>query len=154
MPSRDGQAFLHASRGQAQELGRPISPRPRRSHDKVMDIERFEQLVGEALAELPRDFADRLENVSIVIEDFATPEQLAKVDLNDPHRLLGLYEGVPLTRRSQGYAGALPDRISIFRIPIEELCRTDDQIRKQVRETVMHELGHYFGMNEQMLGDT
>lgn len=118
-----------------------------------MDPVRFEQLVDEALAGLPRDFADRLDNVSIVIEDFATPEQLAKVNLKDPHRLLGLYEGVPLTRRSEGYAGALPDRISIFRVPIEEICRDDEQIRKRVRETVMHELGHYFGMDEQMLRD-
>lgn len=118
-----------------------------------MDLARFERLVEEALADLPGDFADRLDNVSIVIEDLATPGQLGKVDLDDPHQLMGLYEGVPLTERARGYAGALPDRISIFRVPIEEMSRTDEQVRKTVRDTVMHELGHYFGMDEEMLRD-
>ncbi len=118
-----------------------------------MDPARFEQLVEDALADLPGDFADKLDNVSVVIEDLATPEQLAQVEMNDPHQLLGLYEGVPLPRRARGYAGALPDRISIFRVPIEEMCRTDEQVRKLVRDTVMHELGHYFGMDDEMLRD-
>ena len=118
-----------------------------------MDRKRFETLVEQALASLPPEFAARLDNVSIIVEDIATRDQLDKVDLDDPHQLLGLYEGVPLTRRPRGYAGALPDRISIFQIPIEEMSRGDDQIRKQVRETVMHELGHYFGMDEEQLRD-
>ncbi len=68
-------------------------------------------------------------------------------------RSLGLYEGVPLTERPRGYAGALPDRISIFRVPIQEMSRNDEEIKKNVRNTVMHELGHYFGMDEDMLRD-
>ncbi len=113
-----------------------------------MDRAHFEKLVEEALAKLPAKFAERLENVSILVEDWATPEQLAKVDLKEPHHLLGLYEGIPLTERSRGYYGVLPDRITIFRIPIEEMSATDDDIRNQVRQTVMHELGHFFGMSE------
>lgn len=118
-----------------------------------MDSERFEKLVEEALATLPGEFARRLDNITVSIQDLATPEQLEKVELKNPHHLLGLYEGIPLTRRPEGYAGALPDRISIFRIPIEEQSADDDDVRQNVRETVMHELGHYFGMDERMLRD-
>lgn len=86
-----------------------------------------------------------------MVEDLPTREQLSKIDVSDPHHLLGLYEGIALTNRPLGYAGALPDRITIFRIPIEEMCSTEDEIRTQVRKTVMHELGHYFGMDEERL---
>ena len=116
-----------------------------------MERERFEQLVEEALAGLPPQFAVRLENVSIMVEDLASPEKLAKSGINDPHHLLGLYEGIPLTERHQGYYGVLPDRITIFRLPIEEMSRTDEEVKEQVRRTVMHELGHYFGMDEERL---
>ncbi|MFA5810356.1 MAG: metallopeptidase family protein [Thermoleophilia bacterium] len=118
-----------------------------------MNRKHFEELVEQALASLPPEFAERLDNVSVVVEDWASPVQLRKVNLKDPHQLLGLYEGIPLTRRPDAYAGALPDRISIFRIPIEEMSRNDDEIRAQVRKTVMHELGHYFGMSENELRD-
>ncbi len=118
-----------------------------------MEKERFEELVEEALARLPREFADRLDNVSIEVEDLATPSQLSEAGVADPHELLGLYQGIPLTRRPRGYAGALPDRIFIFRIPIEEHSRSEDDVRENVRRTVMHELGHYFGMDEEMLRD-
>ncbi len=119
-----------------------------------MNRAHFEQLVEEALADLPPEFAARLDNVSVMVEDWATPEQLAKVNLKNSHYLLGLYEGIPLTERPRAYAGALPDRITIFRIPIEEMCRDDEAVKAQVRKTVMHELGHYFGMSEEQLKDT
>jgi predicted Zn-dependent protease with MMP-like domain len=115
---------------------------------------RFDQLVEQALAELPPEFASRLDNVSIAVEDLASPDQLDQVDLEESHRLLGLYEGIPLTERDRGYFGALPDRITIFRIPIQEICHSDDEIKVQVRKTVMHELGHYFGMDEKQLRET
>jgi len=118
-----------------------------------MDRARFEQLVEEALAELPPEFTARFDNVTVMVQDWASPEQLAKVNLRDPHHLLGLYEGIPLTERPRAYDGALPDRITIFRIPIEEMSRTDNDIKAQVRKTVMHELGHYFGMSESELRD-
>lgn len=118
-----------------------------------MDRKHFEELVDQALAGLPPEFADRLDNVSVVVQDWASPAQLGKVNLKDPHHLLGLYEGIPLTRRPDAYAGALPDQISIFRIPIEEMSRNDEEIKAQVRKTVMHELGHYFGMSEKELRD-
>lgn len=118
-----------------------------------MDRKRFEALVEEALQSLPPKFAARLDNVSVIVEDLATRDQLDQVELEDPHHLLGLYEGIPLTNRPGGYAGALPDRISIFQVPIEEMSHNDDDIRRQVRETVMHELGHFFGMDEEQLRD-
>ena len=118
-----------------------------------MDRKHFEDLVEQALASLPTEFAERLDNVLVVVEDWASPEQLHKVNLRDPHQLLGLYEGIPLTRRPDAYSGALPDRISVFRIPIEEMSRNDEEIKAQVRKTVMHELGHYFGMSESELRD-
>jgi len=119
-----------------------------------LDRKHFEELVEQALAGLPPEFAERLDNVSVVVEDLASPGLLRKVNLKDPHHLLGLYEGIPLTRRPDAYAGALPDRITIFRIPIEEMSGNDDEIRAQVRKTVMHELGHYFGMSEKELRET
>ncbi|MHB0914812.1 MAG: metallopeptidase family protein [Thermoleophilia bacterium] len=119
-----------------------------------MDRARFEKLVEEAVDSLPSDFADRLDNVTVIVEDLPSREQLDDVGLDDHHELLGLYEGIPLTERPGVYAGFLPDRISIFRIPIERVCGEDDEaIRTQVRETVMHELGHYFGMDEDQLRD-
>jgi len=118
-----------------------------------MDHMRFEQLVDEALEDLPPEFAERLDNITLIVADIATPEQLAKVSVRNPNNLLGLYEGVPLTDRPRAYAGALPDRISIFRLPIQAMSRTDEEIKAQVRKTVMHELGHYFGMSEEQLRD-
>jgi predicted Zn-dependent protease with MMP-like domain len=118
-----------------------------------LDRKRFETLVEQALESLPPRFAAELDNVAIVVEDLADLDQLDVVDLDDPHQLLGLYQGIPLTRRPRGYAGALPDRISIFQIPIEEMSRNDEEIKRQVRDTVMHELGHYFGMDEEQLRD-
>ncbi|MDO8736165.1 MAG: metallopeptidase family protein [Thermoleophilia bacterium] len=118
-----------------------------------MDSRRFEQLVDEALEGLPPEFAERLDNIALIVADVATPEQLAKVSVRNPNNLLGLYEGVPLTDRPRAYAGALPDRISIFRLPIQSMSRTDDEIKAQVLKTVMHELGHYFGMSEEQLHD-
>lgn len=118
-----------------------------------MDRSRFEQLVEEALDDLPPQFAERLENVTVMVEDLASPEQIHRSGHGDAHHLLGLYEGIPLTKRPDAYSGALPDRITIFQIPIEEFCRSDDEIKKQVRSTVMHELGHYFGMSEEQLRD-
>lgn len=116
-----------------------------------MDRHQFEKLVDEALAGLPPEFAAALDNVAIIVADIATSDQLFEAGLDEPGHLLGLYEGIPLTERPNGYAGALPDRISIFRAPIEAICSSDDEIREQVRQTVIHELGHYFGMDEHQL---
>ena|SRR3990167_8531303 len=102
---------------------------------------RFERLVRRALATLPEEFRSRLENMVVVIED-EPPKNMRGT--------LGLYEGVPLTERSLE-AINLPDRITLFRRPIERACRTEKDIEAEVRLTVLHEVGHYFGLEESQL---
>jgi predicted Zn-dependent protease with MMP-like domain len=107
---------------------------------------RFEQLVEEALRGIPRRFRDAMQNVAVVVEDEPPPHVLA--DMEPGEELFGLYEGIPLRERGSSYGNALPDRISIYQISIEESCEDDEEIRKCVWETVIHEFGHYFGMTE------
>jgi predicted Zn-dependent protease with MMP-like domain len=101
--------------------------------------ERFEQLVGEALDGLPSELGRRMRNVAVVVEDQARPG------------LLGLYEGVPLTKRGRSYSGYLPDRITIYRLPICAICTTEEEVVEQVRITVVHEVAHHFGINDARL---
>ncbi|MCX8033475.1 MAG: metallopeptidase family protein [Thermoleophilia bacterium] len=118
-----------------------------------MDIDRFTQLVEEALRSLPAEFLDRLENVQIDIEAWPTRADLEAAGLRpeDKYALLGLYHGVPLTNRGAYYTG-LPDRITIFQKPIEAIAGPDDEaIRQQVRKTVIHEIAHYYGIGEERL---
>lgn len=108
----------------------------------------FEQLVEDALASLPKRFADLIENVAVVIEDEPSEEDLDVLDddaYEAGNELLGLYRGIPLTRRRYDMV-ALPDTVAIFRGPILRVCRTPREVVQQVRETVIHELGHYFGL--------
>jgi predicted Zn-dependent protease with MMP-like domain len=105
---------------------------------------RFEDVVRAALDELPPKLARALENVAVVIED-ENPE--------DPD-LFGLYHGVPLPERDSGYAGQLPDKISIYRLPLEdEFGHDPDELREEIRITVLHELAHYFGIDEDRLDE-
>ena len=110
---------------------------------------RFERLVARALDSLPGEFAELLENVAVVVEDEPSVDDLLSVGL-DPERdeLFGLYQGVPLSARDSFY-GDLPDRIVIYRGPIQRCCRTTGEMRREVRDTVVHELGHHFGLDEE-----
>ena len=99
---------------------------------------RFERLVAKAFASLPEEFQSRLENVAVIIED-EPPE-----DMPDT---LGLYEGIPLTERSLDDI-SLPDQITLFKRPIERACRTEEEIETEVRATILHEVGHFFGLDE------
>jgi len=114
----------------------------------------FEDLVREVLDELPEEFAQRIDNVAVVIEDEPAPELLRSLGLH-PHRdtLFGLYQGVPLHARGASYGNVLPDKITIFYRPLLRACRTPDQIRRQVRTTVIHEIAHFFGMNDRQIRD-
>src|SRR5512141_1257753 len=107
-----------------------------------MDRTEFEALVRDALDDLPEEFAQRLENVQVVIEDEPDPELLRSLGLN-PRRdtLFGLYQGVPLHLRGGSYGGVLPDKISIYYRPLLQACRTPERLRQQVRTTVIHEIG-------------
>jgi predicted Zn-dependent protease with MMP-like domain len=113
--------------------------------------DRFEALVGEALDGLPPQYRDRIDNVAIVVEPRPAPELLARMGLRAGDTLLGLYQGVPLSARGTGYTMVPPDRITIFREPILSRCGSDAQVVREVRTTVLHELGHYFGLPEHEL---
>ncbi|MFI5398150.1 MAG: metallopeptidase family protein [Candidatus Binatia bacterium] len=114
----------------------------------------FETLVREALDDLPDEFAQRLENVEIVIEDEPDPQLIRSLGM-DPRRetLFGLYQGVPLHLRGTSYTGMLPDKISIFYAPLLRNCRSPERIRQQVRSTVIHEIAHFFGLDDKTIRD-
>ncbi len=118
-----------------------------------MERERFRKLVDEALDSLPDRLRTRIANVEFVVESSPTPEDLALAGLEPEDALLGLYHGIPLPDRSDGYSFALPDKISIYQEPIESICASDDEVREEVRVTVLHEIGHYFGIGEERLGE-
>ena len=112
---------------------------------------RFERLVGKALRQLPTSLREMMSNVDVVVEDEPTPEQLTSTGLPPGDWLLGLYQGTPLTERTSSYGMVLPDKITIFQKPIEGLCRSDPEIVRQIRATVIHEVGHHFGLSEAQL---
>lgn len=116
-----------------------------------MDKQQFESLVSKAIDELPEEFRQRLENVDIVIEDFPSSNQLAELRLRSPYHLLGLYEGVPQTKRTGGYNLVPPDKISIFQKPIEAKCKSDISIEREVGNVLRHEIAHHFGINDETL---
>ncbi len=121
--------------------------RLRRKRRALSDME-FEALVEEAVLGLPEIFARKLENIEIVVEEEPEAETVERMKLERGRVLLGLYHGVPRTRRHEGAPPLYPDRISIYRRPILAICRTAEQVRRQVRETVIHEIGHHFGLSD------
>jgi predicted Zn-dependent protease with MMP-like domain len=116
-----------------------------------MNREKFEELVAQAIETLPQEFIDRLENVVVVTEDYPSPAQLTRAGLRHGHTLLGLYEGVPLTRRGRHYGLVPPDKITIFQKPIEARCRDNAEITAEVQRVVQHEIAHHFGIGDARL---
>jgi predicted Zn-dependent protease with MMP-like domain len=116
--------------------------------------EEFEALVEEAVEQLPAEFKVALDNVAVMVEEEPSEEDLEEVGIDpgdpDADELFGLYQGVPLTERD-GFYGALPDRVLVYRGPILRSCETRRQVIREIRETVQHELGHYFGLEEDEL---
>lgn len=110
--------------------------------------ERFRELVEQAMKSLPEQFFERLDNVEILVEDAPDPETQSRFP-----GLLGLYRGVPQTERSTFHLGLMPDVISIYKRNIERLCRTEAEIRREIRKTLLHEIGHHFGLSEEDLED-
>jgi predicted Zn-dependent protease with MMP-like domain len=112
--------------------------------------ERFRRLVDDALATIPEDFRAAMENIAIVIEDEPSPEQLDEVGIeSDDDTLLGLYEGIPLTERQWAHGNTLPDKITLFQGPIEDASDDEDDAVVAIGETLIHEIGHYFGLSEE-----
>ncbi len=116
-----------------------------------MDRERFKWLVARAVDGLPEEFGTKLENIDVVIEDWPTLAQLAKVGLRRSETLLGLYEGVPLTKRSRHYGLVPPDKITIFQKPIEAKRRHNAEITTEIQRVVRHEIAHHFGIGDARL---
>jgi len=109
---------------------------------------RFLTLVDDALLTIPEDFRQAMSNIAIVVEDDPTPEQLEEVGIEPPDTLLGLYEGIPLTERDWGHGNVLPDKITLFQGPIEESSEDEHDVVVCIGETLIHEVGHYFGLSE------
>ncbi len=111
----------------------------------------FERLVAEAVALIPARFRREMKNLALVVEDEPSPELLAEMEIEPPDSLYGLYHGTPLPERTWGYGNNLPDRITIFQRPIEEECDDEEDMRAVIGETLIHEVGHYFGMSEEQI---
>lgn len=111
----------------------------------------FEELVHRAMRKLPRKFKDRIKNVAVVVEDWADDETLAEMGIEPPDTLYGLYRGIDLTRRDSGYGNVMPDTVTIYQGPIEEDCDDEEEMAELVRETVIHEIGHYFGLDDETM---
>ncbi len=116
-----------------------------------MDRERFEWLVAKAVDSLPDEFCTKLENIDVVVEAQPTPSQLAEVELKRGETLLGLYQGVPLTKRGRHYGLVVPDKITIFQKPIEAKCKNDTEVKAEIRKVVQHEIAHHFGIDDAKL---
>ena len=114
-----------------------------------MTRERFTRLVEEALREIPAQFREAMKNVAVVVEDEPSQDLLDELEMDPDDTLFGLYHGTPLTERDSHYGNTLPDRISIYQLPIEDACEDDEDVRQCVAETVIHEFGHYFGLSEE-----
>jgi predicted Zn-dependent protease with MMP-like domain len=114
-----------------------------------MTRDAFLRLVDDALASIPSRFRDALINIAIVVEDEPTAGQLASAGVEPPDTLLGLYEGIPLTERHWAHGNALPDKITLFQGPIEDASEDDDDTVVAIGETLIHEIGHYFGLSEE-----
>ena len=114
-----------------------------------MDRKAFEQLVAEALATIPRRFRKAMRNIAIVVEDEPSEELLDDMEIEPPDTLLGLYQGTPLTERTSSYGNVLPDRVLIFQGPHERAADDEDDLVVAIGETLIHEIGHYFGLSEE-----
>jgi predicted Zn-dependent protease with MMP-like domain len=111
----------------------------------------FEEIVVSALKKLPKFFKKKMKNVDVVVENRAPRDLLSEMGLRSPSELLGLYQGVPLDRRGFYYGNVLPDKITLFQIPIESMCQTKEEVEERVKEVVIHEVGHYFGLDDDRL---
>jgi predicted Zn-dependent protease with MMP-like domain len=131
--------------------GRRPRVRAKRTAGGGVSRRRFERLVEEAIRDIPEPFNSRLENVAIVVEERPRPSQLASLGMGAGMTLLGLYEGIPLTARGDSYNLVAPDKITLFRRPIMDICTTPDEIRAQVRTTVLHEVAHFYGIDDEEL---
>lgn len=118
-----------------------------------MTRKQFEKLVAEAVSALPDEFLAHLGNVDIVVEDFPGPDIIEMEELESPYDLLGYFEGVPLTERESSSEPLLPDRITIFQLPIESIATSRADLVEEIQKTVVHEVAHFFGLDEDRIAE-
>lgn len=111
----------------------------------------FEQLVVQALEELPEFFKQQLQNIDVIVTDWPSEADRQAVGLKPGHLLFGLYQGIPLTERTSNYGLVLPDKITIYQRSIEQVCRTPEEVTQLVQRTVKHEIAHHFGISDDRL---
>lgn len=116
-----------------------------------MDMEEFQRLVNEAVEGIPKEFKKHLDNLDIRVEIWPTFEDMHSIRAHPQTLLFGLYKGIPKTKRGLYYSAVLPDKISIFAGPILSMAENIDSAKHQIRKTVIHEIGHYFGMSEEAI---
>jgi predicted Zn-dependent protease with MMP-like domain len=116
-----------------------------------MDRKAFEKIVSEAVRELPDEFREKLQNVAIIVEDYPSEELREQMELEDDEVLFGLYEGVPLTERGYFDQPIHPDRILIFQREIEDECDSPEEIKEEIKITIVHEIAHFFGLDDDYL---
>ena len=109
----------------------------------------FERLVADAVTLIPTNFRREMKNLALVVETEPSATLLEEMEIEAPDSLYGLYQGTPLPERTWGFGNSLPDHITIFQGPIEDDCQDDDEIRAAIAETLIHEVGHYFGLSEE-----
>jgi predicted Zn-dependent protease with MMP-like domain len=115
-----------------------------------VSLDEFQDIINTSITSLPEAYADRLENVAFIVEDYPSEQQRKQLELRNDQTLFGLYEGVPLSRR-QGTIKLLPDKITIFKNPIEAVSSSLAGLRTQVAKTVWHEVAHYYGLNHDQI---
>ncbi len=118
---------------------------------EIPSDEEFEELVNKALDTIPKLYQENLNNVAITIADEPTSHQREKLKLRCDQTLFGLYEGIPLTQRGAGYNLVLPDRITIFKLPMVNVSRNMKELAEQVRHTLWHEIAHFYGLNHEQI---
>jgi predicted Zn-dependent protease with MMP-like domain len=118
-----------------------------------MTREKFERLVADAITLIPKRFRREMKNIAIIVEDEPSAELLEEMEIDPPDSLYGLYQGTPLPERSATWGNTLPDCVTLFQKIIEEDCDDDDDVRMVIGETLIHEVGHYFGLSEEEIED-
>jgi predicted Zn-dependent protease with MMP-like domain len=116
-----------------------------------MDRKAFERLISDAMRELPEEFREKLQNVVVIVEDYASEELMEQMELSSDETLFGLYEGIPLTERGYFDAPLHPDRILIFQRAIEDECDSPEEIKEELKTTLVHEVAHFFGLSDEYL---